>query len=285
MASPKFFRPDKRLGQHFIRDTDLVCKIIEGSRLEESDSVLEIGPGMGDLTIPLSGCVEQVVAVEKDSRLIPILEERLARTGANNVKLINADILGIDFLDLPLPWDRRVSVVGNLPFNISSPLLEKLVRYRKWIKKAILMFQIELARRLTAAPGTREYGAITVILRYYAHISPLLEIPREAFFPRPKVGALVLELDFDRPYPRSLRDEASFSRVVHASFAHRRKMLLNSLRRSLRDLDSETILVALDKCGIDPRRRAESLDMEEFLCLGDAFASLSLTNDGGGAIG
>ncbi|MBW2065784.1 MAG: ribosomal RNA small subunit methyltransferase A [Deltaproteobacteria bacterium] len=285
MTFPKFFRPDKRLGQHFLRDSNLVNKIIRVSKFQESDQVLEIGAGMGDLTIPLARRVRQVVAVEKDHRLIPILDQRLSSAGIRNVELVNADILRIDFLELPLPWDKGVSVIGNLPFNISSPMLEKLIQYRKWVNRAILMFQFELAKRLTASPGTREYGAITVLLRYYAGVTPLLVVPREAFYPRPKVGALVLEIDFAKPYPKRARDDAGFDRIVHAAFSHRRKTLINSLKAGLRDLGPDVLLRVLEESGIDPRSRAESLDMEEFLCLGNAFVSLSLTKNDSGAIG
>ncbi|MBW1996964.1 MAG: ribosomal RNA small subunit methyltransferase A [Deltaproteobacteria bacterium] len=285
MTSPKFFRPDKRLGQHFLRDPNLVNKIIRVSRFRESDRVLEIGAGMGDLTIPLARHVRQVVAVEKDSRLIPILGQRLSSGGIRNVELVNADILSIDFLELPLPWDKGVLVIGNIPFNISSPTLGKLIQHRKWVNRAILMFQLELARRLTASPGTRDYGAITVLLRYYATLTPLLVVPREAFYPRPKVGAQVLEIDFEKPYPKRARDDEGFDRIVHAAFSHRRKTLINSLKAGLRDLPPDALQWVLEQSAIDPRRRAESLDMEEFLRLGNAFVSLSLTKNGGGAIG
>ncbi len=264
------FRPKKKLGQHFLKDKGIIREIIHRARFEQSDEALEIGAGLGALTLPLAGSVHLILAVEKDPRLTDMLRKRLSHEGIHNVILMNEDILRLDFNRLQHMTAKKIKVVGNLPYNISSPLLEKLVKSRNLVSRAILMFQFELARRLIASPGNKEYGAMTVLIQYHARLSPLLQVPKEAFYPRPKVDSMVLELDFERPHPRSAKDEAKFKMVVKAAFAHKRKTLLNSLKGALFSLSREAILAILEKCGIDPRRRAETLDIDDFLCLTSA---------------
>jgi len=269
------FRPKKKLGQHFLKDKGIIREIIHRARFEQSDEALEIGAGLGALTLPLAGSVHLILAVEKDPRLTDMLRKRLSHEGIHNVILMNEDILRVDFNRLLHMTAKKIKVVGNLPYNISSPLLEKLVENRNLVSRAILMFQFELARRLIASPGNKEYGAMTVLIQYHARLSPLLQVPKEAFYPRPKVDSMVLELDFERPHPRNAEDEAKFKMVVKAAFAHKRKTLLNSLKGALFSLSKEEILAMLEKCSIDPRRRAETLDIDDFLCLTSALVSLS----------
>lgn len=269
------FRPSKRLGQHFLRDRGIIHRIIARARFAESDDVLEIGSGLGALTLPLARCVNHLFAVEKDSRLTTMLSERISLKGLKNVTLINEDILTFDFTNLGPPGSGGIKVIGNLPYNISSPVLEKLMENRDRVTRAVLMFQRELAERLTASPGNRDYGAMTVSLQYHCRIVPLLEVPKEAFYPKPKVGSMVLDLDFERPHPVRAEDESLFRKVVKAAFAHKRKTLLNSLSATLTDYRKEDILKVLETCSVDPGLRAEALDIDNFLCLTTAFASLS----------
>ena len=269
------FQPKKGLGQHFLRDTGIVHKIINKARLDPSDHVLEIGPGLGALTIPLAASVHHVVAVEKDPRLAEMLKKRLGQDDISNVRLINEDILKLELEGIPGLPGKKMKVIGNLPYNISTPFLERLVENRNLVSRAVLMFQLELARRLTASPGNKEFGAMTVLVQYHAHISPLLEVSKVSFYPRPKVDSMVLELDFERPHPRRAEDETKFKTVVRGAFAHRRKTLLNSLKRTLSSRTSEEILAALRKCGIDPEKRAETLHIDQFLCLTSALPALS----------
>jgi len=266
------FRPKKRLGQHFIRHQGIIQEIVDRAGFHKSDQVLEVGPGLGALTIPLAGSVRHVIAVEKDSRLSETLEKRLSHAGINNVTLINNDILKLDLNRVPELSSKKIKVIGNLPYNISSPFIEKLQRDRDLISRAVLMFQLEFARRLTASPGGKEYGALTVLIQYSAAISPLIEVPKEAFYPRPKVGSMVLGFDMERPHPRRVEDEANFKKVVRGAFAHRRKTLLNSLKGGLPSRSSDEIAAALEKCDIDSGRRAETLDIDEFICLASALA-------------
>lgn len=266
------FRPKKRLGQHFLTDPGVIREIIAQGEFGRQDEILEIGPGRGALTLPLAGMVHRMFAVEKDTQLVEILQKGLSKAGASNVILINQDILKFDFGDLPQPSTGKIQVVGNLPYNISSPLIERLIMHRNLFGRALLMFQMELAERLLALPGHREYGAITVALRYYASVSPVLRVSRDAFYPRPKVDSMVLKLDFEDPHPRRADDETHFRRVVKEAFAHKRKTLANSLRAGMKARSGAEILEALERCNINPRKRAEALDIDDFISLSAALA-------------
>jgi 16S rRNA (adenine1518-N6/adenine1519-N6)-dimethyltransferase len=269
------FRPKKSLGQHFLKDKEIVREIVYRSRFDPADRVLEIGPGLGALTLLLAREVHHVIAVERDSHLIDMLNKRLSAEKIENVLLINEDILKLDFNRIPSLRERKVRVIGNLPYNISSPILEKLVENRHMLNRAVLMLQSELAGRLIANPGTKAFGAMTVFVQYHARVSPLIHVPKEAFHPRPKVDSMVLEMDFQRPYPERTEDEIKFRRVVRGAFAQRRKTLLNSLKNSLASYSREEILAALERCDIDPRRRAETLTIGDFLRLTSALMTVS----------
>lgn len=264
------FRPRKRLGQHFIKDPRVIQKIIETGGFQKKDRVLEIGPGFGALTIPLAKTVHEIRAVEKDAQLAGILREELNKRGIVNVRLINEDILRLDW-EGAIKGDReKIKVVGNLPYNISSPLLERLLRHRDRISRAVLMFQVEFAKRLFSPPNCKDYGAMTVLIGYNAAVSPLFEVSRESFYPRPKVGSMVVFMDMEKPHPNRAEDEVLFRNVVKGAFAHRRKTILNSLKRAFPSMGGDEMDAALRSCSIDSRRRAETLDMDEFLCLAAA---------------
>jgi 16S rRNA (adenine1518-N6/adenine1519-N6)-dimethyltransferase len=168
-----------------------------------------------------------------------------------------------------------MKIIGNLPYNISSPLMEKLVMNRGLVSRAVLMFQAELARRLTASPGSKAYGALTVFTRYYAKVTTLLQVPRSAFYPMPKVDSTVLNIDFTRPHPRRAQDEQGFQKVVKGAFAQRRKTLLNALSGAYHSSRKADIQGALEECGIDGKIRAERLSIDDFLRLGAAMTPLS----------
>lgn len=260
-------RPNKRLGQHFLRDRGVIRELIDLADFKKTDRVLEVGPGLGALTIPLAGDVHEIIGIEKDSRLSDTLKKNLLRSGITNVTLINDDILKMDLKKAVVPCENKIKVLGNLPYNISSPFLEKLMNRRDLINKAILMFQFEFANRLLATPGGKDYGAITVLTQYHAAVSPLLEVSKNAFYPKPKVGSMVVVIDMQRPYPKRAEDETLFKRVVKGAFAHRRKTVLNSLKGSLKSCKSEDILAALERSSIDFMRRAETISIDEFLNL------------------
>ena len=268
------FRPQKRLGQHFLKDQVLIERIVACAGLKRSDIVLEIGPGLGALTVPMAEAAGQVVAVEKDPSLLVNLRKRLVLQGIENVTLHHADILKIDFSDLIKGEEQKIKVIGNLPYNISSPLLEKLVRNRVRVSEAILMFQQELAKRLVALPGTKAYGSLSVLIQYTALIRPILSVPKEAFYPKPKVDSMVLHFDFGIPHPRRAMDDVMLSRVVRGAFSQRRKTLRNALKASMPHSEA-ALMESLRKCNVDPGRRAESCSLDEFICVSDGLAGLS----------
>ena len=267
----KGIRPIKKLGQHFLVDKRIIAKIIDKAALNPRGPVLEIGPGRGALTLPLSKSVRHLFAVEKDPNLVKLLEEKLSRARIDNVTIFTEDILRWDFGKIGHAEHEKVQVIGNLPYNISSPFIEKLIENRRIISRAILMFQQEVAHRLTASPSEKAYGALTLLVRYHAMSRPLINVGKKAFYPVPKVDSVVIELDFEKPSPLHISNEDNFKKVVKGAFSHRRKTLFNSLTKSLElQGDHRSIRRALEKCGIDPTRRAETLGMEEFICLAKA---------------
>jgi len=275
LTSTGSHRPRKRLGQHFLADRGVVRSILDASGLGPSDRVLEIGPGRGALTLPLARGVSHVLAVEKDRDLAEWLRQALQARGVDNVTLLCEDILRFDFdlLDRFSPCGAQV--IGNLPYNVSTPVLERLIRNRRRILRAVLMFQKEVADRLTASPGGRTYGALTVLVGVHARVRRVLRVGREAFRPRPQVASAVVELDFAFPHPARPRDETWFRRVVKGAFAHRRKTLQNALAASFPAIERDEVRGALVDCGIDPSRRAETLGIEEYIRLGRAFSTLT----------
>jgi len=245
--------PRKHLGQHFLQDRGITGKIIAQARLDNEDVVLEVGSGLGALTIPALPLISHLIAVEKDPGLAGILKERVPAEEEHKITFVVGDILKVPFEEVSNRFHRKIKVLGNLPYNISSPFLEKLVINREYVRTAILMFQYEFARRLTAGPCTKDYGALSVIMQYHARLSPLIKVKRDAFYPKPKVDSMVVEL--------------LFQRIAKAAFSHRRKTILNSLERGMVSLPRETLDEALRKCLIDPKRRAETLTVDDYIRL------------------
>ena len=267
-------RAKKRLGQCFLVNKSIAEKIVSALNVSPSDTVLEIGPGLGALTIPLARSVRQVIAVEKDEGLFSELSRKLYEENIANVTLIQQDILRLNIEDLKEFFDKKIVAVGNLPYNISSPLVGKFITHHECMDRAVLMFQREFAQRLISQPGTKSYGAITVALRYRARARKLFRVSSGSFLPRPKVESMVVELDFGQPWPRRPVSDENLRRVVKPAFLHRRKILINALLGAPEKWQKHDILKALHSCGIDPARRAETLSMDEFICLAE---TLSLT--------
>ena len=268
----KSIKPNKRLGQHFLIDRNTITQIIDKTGLDKTDDVLEIGPGMGALTIPMAGVVNSIIAVEKDSRLVNHLRHKLEEMHIENVTIINNDILKESIAALAGSMKNKLKVVGNLPYNISSPLLEKLISNKKYFSKAFLMLQYEFACRLTSDTGSKDYGAITVMTRYESSICQLLKIGRDVFYPKPKVGSMVIAIDLETPHPVRAKNNRVFELVVRGAFAQRRKTIKNSLKVISDHFEKDQISGALDICNIDPLRRAETMSLDEFLCLSDTLS-------------
>ncbi len=266
-------RPRKRLGQHFLQDPSIADRIIAQARFSNTDVAIEVGAGLGALTIPILAHVSHVVAVEKDPLLIAILKERLPLKEKEKITLVTEDMLKLPVKEIYDKFNQKLKILGNLPYNISSPFLKKLMDNRNYIKTAILMFQYEFAQRLAAGPRKKEYGGLSVITQYCARVSPLMRVKREAFYPKPKVDSMVVEIDFEKPYPSRAEDELLFQRIVKAAFSHRRKTILNSLERGLVPVSREILEQALEKCLIDPKRRAETLSIDEYIGLTSALAA------------
>ena len=282
MASPNTLlkawniRADKRLGQNFLTDRSTAAKIVEHAKISPNDVVLEIGSGLGALTIPAARLAAKVYAVEKDSRLLALLKTELLTNNIINTTLMNENILNVDIADLVDESSRKLIVLGNLPYNISSQVLVKLISNRSVVNRAILMFQLELAQRLMASPGGKEYGRLSVMVQYCAKIQPVTRVSSNQFTPRPKVDSAVLEVNFKDSNQLSADDEAFFFRVIKAAFGRRRKMLKNSLVRSELGIDSEGVRLALENARIESSRRAETLEVSEFLALSASLKSIIL---------
>lgn len=258
--------PHKRLGQNFLVQTRIAERIVALAELDADDTVLEVGVGLGALTRPLAAVAAQVIGVEADAGIIRLHEEQ--RSLPARVRLVHADILKLDLAPL-VPGGKRLKVIANLPYSISTPFLFHLMEQRHHVHSAVLMLQKELALRLAAKPGCRQYGAPTVLLAACAEVEPLLVVGPEAFHPRPRVDSLVLRLLFD-PEPKRLAtlgafDRALFTRIVRAAFAQRRKTLLNGLRPLFPPRDR--LEHSLQLAGIDAQGRAETLDLEDFIRL------------------
>ncbi len=273
MEKSKYFlaksglRPKKSLGQHFLEDHGIIDKIITLIQLNKNDVVVEIGPGTGALTIPVLPYVCHLIAIEKDQLLINLLRKKLSAEEGKKITLISGDALKIDFKEISNDFKQKIRIIGNIPYNISSPLLERLILYRAYIKSAILMFQHEFALRLIAPPGQRKCSALTIVSQYYAEISPIIKIKRDAFYPIPKVDSMVLKMDFERPYKFQAKDEMIFRKIVKSAFLFRRKTILNSLEKATVSLSREEIAKALEECNIEPKKRAETLSIYDFIRL------------------
>ena len=260
----------KQLGQNFLADPSTAAMIVERSRLNPEDSVLEIGAGMGSLTLPIADRVRRVFAVEKDRDLADLLKTQLLLEKRSHVQVIEGDILRIPLDDIFEQAASPLIVMGNLPYNISSQVLIRLIHSRKRIERAILMFQKELADRLMADVGSRDYGRITVILRYCADIRPLARVNAHLFYPRPKVDSEVVEIVFKKQIEMPADDETMLVRVIRAAFGQRRKTLKNALSAGLPEIPASDTELILRQVGIDPVRRAETLSVPEFVALSNA---------------
>ena len=255
-------RASKKLGQNFLIDSGVVQKIVDAAEISAGDEVLEIGPGIGTLTQGLLEAGAKVTAVELDKKLPAVLAETLA--GYENFKLIQGDILKVDVEKIMPP---NFKVVANLPYYITTQILLTLLEKKLPVTKIVTMVQKEVAERMTAAPNSKIYGAMTVAVQFRADVKIAFEVPPSAFLPRPEVTSAVVVCDV-RESPFKVADEEFFIKVVRAAFGQRRKTLLNSLLGA--GFLREKILAALEVAKILPERRAETLSIEEFVNLANS---------------
>ena len=266
-------RAKKKLGQVFLADKNIAAMIVARAGIGPRDIVLEIGAGLGALTLPLAQAAGRIYAVEKDAQLARLLSTELAVHGVANVTIVCKDFLQLDLPAVARKHPAPLLVMGNLPYNVSSQILVKLIHGRALISRAVLMFQKELAQRLTARPGGKDYGRLTVMLQYCAQIKSVAVVAASAFFPKPKIDSEVLEIDFF-PQTRLLHpDEQFLFTVIKAAFGRRRKTIKNSLVGAGLDIARNMVLEALAEAGIDPLRRAETLNVAEYVTLSNSLAA------------
>lgn len=252
----------KKYGQNFLTDNNIINKIVSGANLTQEHTVLEVGPGLGSLTSALSKIAKHVICIEIDKTLIPILNSH----GFDNVDIVEGDVLKVD-IDSLIQEKQPVSVVANLPYYISTPIITKLLMLK--IESITIMIQKEVADRLKAKPATKSYGSLTVFVNYHADVSHITTVPPGCFIPRPGVDSSVIHLKLNKK--QKPIDEEFFYKLVRQSFSQRRKTLLNSLtaKGSELNLSKEQIQQGFVDLGISENSRGETLSLENFINLSD----------------
>lgn len=269
------FQFKKQFGQNFLVDLHVLGKILRAAEIGSEDVCLEIGPGIGSLTQLMGEAAQRVISVEIDNRLIPLLEENLA--AYDNIEIVNSD-----FMELDLPTffeekaiDRPVKVVANLPYYITTPIIMGLFESGVPLDSITVMVQEEVAKRMQAKPGTKDYGALSLAVQYYAEPTIAAYVPQNCFIPRPGVGSAVIHLKRRRELPVETKDEKLMFKLIRAAFGQRRKTLVNSVSGSPElTVSKDQMLEALAKAGISEKIRGEALSLSDFAKLADALTSL-----------
>ncbi|WP_188892681.1 16S rRNA (adenine(1518)-N(6)/adenine(1519)-N(6))-dimethyltransferase RsmA [Paenibacillus radicis (ex Gao et al. 2016)] len=262
----------KSLGQNFLIDQNILHKIVAAAGLDKTKGALEIGPGIGALTQHLAAEAAKVTAVEIDARLIPILRDVLAQE--SHVEVVHGDVLKLDLKQLfeeKFADVSKVSVVANLPYYVTTPILMKLLEEKLPLENIVVMIQKEVAERMAAKPGGKEYGSLSVAVQFYCEPQIVCLVPHTVFIPQPNVDSAVIKLALRDKPPVDVPDEAHFFRIVQASFAQRRKTLANNLTALVGKERREELTQLLNGCEIDPVRRGETLSLEEFARISRAF--------------
>ncbi len=263
-------RIKKRLGQNFLVDKAYIDRIISACSITKNDSVLEIGPGLGALTENIAARCKKLVAVEYDKNLCPLLKKQFA--ACENVEIICGSILdhrlsptGRLCLASHSTIDYRLKIIGNLPYYITSPIISYIIDNRKIIKEAFITVQKEVAQRLVAKPGVKDYGSLSCFTQFYAEPKIKFFIPRKVFYPQPEVDSAFVNLVFSENPAVKVKDEKLFFKIINAAFNQRRKTLLNALSAAeMFNQDKKKVFKVLSDAEIDPQRRGETLSLEEF---------------------
>ena len=263
------FRFQKKFGQNFLIDTHVLDKIVESAGITKDDCVLEIGPGIGTMTQYLAESARKVIAVEIDSNLIPILEDTLSEY--DNVQVLNEDILKVDIEALAKEQNegRPMKVVANLPYYITTPIIMGLLEGEAKVDSITIMVQKEVADRMQMTPGSKEYGALSLAVQYYAKPEIVANVPPNCFMPRPNVGSAVIRLSLYEKPPVEVQDSKYMFQLIRASFNQRRKTLVNGLQNGGLGLTKDEILAALSEMGLSEMVRGETLSLEQFALLSD----------------
>lgn len=262
------FHLKKKYGQNLLVDENILESIIKGANLNKEDIVLEIGPGIGSLTQYIAEQVEEVVAIEIDQSLIPILEETLSEY--NNASVINMDVLKVDLKELvETRWpNRKVKVVANLPYYITTPIIMKFFEEEVPVESITVMIQKEVADRMYAKPSTKAYGSLTLAVQFYSNPEIVVQVPASCFIPQPKVGSTVICLKSHDKYTTQLTDKKMLFKVIKGAFQQRRKTLVNTVSHQVDlELTKEQIRKALHQMEISETIRGEALSLDEFIQL------------------
>jgi len=252
-------RPKKHLGQNFLADRRIQQKIVDSCDLRPDDVVVEIGPGQGVMTRSIAPRVKELVCIETDKDLVPALNEEFKDS---NVSVVHADFLKWDMAAL----HHAVKVIGNIPYYISTPIIEKLIEHRRQVSAAYLTVQLEFGRRLAAGAGSKDYGSLSCFIQYYADVKVLFTIKNSAFKPAPKVDSCFVRLDFSRPPAYHPKDEQLLFRLVRTAFTQRRKTLVNAVSTVA---DKERLGPILADLGISAKARPEELNLDNFVDISD----------------
>jgi len=269
------FAFQKKFGQNFLIDSNILENIISSAEISDEDFVLEIGPGIGTMTQYLCESAREVVAVEIDKMLIPILEDTLSEY--KNVTVINEDILKVDIKALALEKNdgKPIKVVANLPYYITTPIIMGLFESQVPIESITIMVQKEVADRMQVGPGTKDYGALSLAVQYYAKAEIMMEVSASCFMPRPNVDSAVIKLTRHKQPKVYLIDEKQMFKIIRASFNQRRKTLVNGLKNSSElNFSKEQIIEAINAIGKPETIRGETLTLEEFAALSNAFSKM-----------
>lgn len=268
------FSFQKRLGQNFLIDSNIIDKIIHGADLTKKDVVLEIGPGIGSLTQAMAESAKKVIAVEIDKKLIPVLEDTLS--GYDNIRIINEDILKLDIMKVISEEDvDQIKVVANLPYYITTPIIMNLLEKKLPISSITVMIQREVAERMDAVPGTKAYGSLSLATSYYAETELVTMVKPDCFIPKPSVGSAVIKLTRRTTPSVSVIDEAILFKIIKGGFAQRRKTLINSLTNSQPQFEKNQVTQALEALSLDIKIRGEALNLNQYALLTNKLIELT----------
>lgn len=258
------FKFTKSLGQNFLIDDSVPRDIVNGAEVSEEDLVIEIGPGVGTLTAQLLNKAKRVVAIELDDKLIPILQKEIG----NNPKfeLIHKDALKVNFDEI-IGDEEKVKLVANLPYYVTTPIIVKLLKDKHKFQSLTIMIQKEVAERMNAKPGNKDYGSLSLLVQYYCNTEIIRKVPPQCFIPRPKVDSIVIKLERLKEPRVKVQNEKLFFDIIRNSFNMRRKTLWNGVKNI--GLSKEKLELAFERANIDPKRRGETLTIQEFAALSD----------------
>lgn len=266
------FRPEKSFGQNFLMDNNVRDKLIDAYLLKKNDIALEIGPGFGVMSFEAASRCRHLFVVEKDKRVCEIMAPFFEEAG--NITLVNDDILNVDICALAA-GKGPMKVIGNIPYCISTPIMERLIAHRKCVSSAYLVIQDELAARIVSSPGSRDFGSISCYIQYYTAAKKVFKITKSCFFPKPKVDSALLKLDFLSEPSVKVGDEKLFFDIMHKAFSERRKQVVNPLSSNgFLGIDKKTWTGLLEGCGVSPSSRAESLSLADYGRITDAVEAL-----------